>query len=100
MSASPATDLAGRDNFYDTLEAGRIDDGVTVEDIRRNIAAGESFVINCTTSAGEDLVMWLGSSVLGVNYLIVKIVATAIVMVYNFVTRKIFLDGDTGAVLE
>lgn len=29
-----------------------------------------------------------------------KIVATAIVMVYNFVTRKIFLDGDTGAVLE
>ena len=33
-------------------------------------------------------------------YLIVKIVATAIVMVYNFVTRKIFLDGDTGAVLE
>ncbi|MFR5828230.1 MAG: hypothetical protein ACLUE1_03790 [Adlercreutzia equolifaciens] len=41
VSASPATDLAGRDNFYDTLEAGRIDDGVTVEDIRRNIAAGE-----------------------------------------------------------
>ena len=29
-----------------------------------------------------------------------KIVATAIVMVYNFVTRKIFLDGDTGAVLR
>ena len=57
VSASPATDLAGRDNFYDTLEAGRIDDGVTVEDIRRNIAAGEGFVINCTTSAGEDLVM-------------------------------------------
>ena len=44
--------------------------------------------------------MWLGSSVLGVSYLIVKIVATAIVMVYNFVTRKIVLDGDTGAVLE
>lgn len=57
VSASPATDLAGRDNFYDMLEAGRIDDGVTVEDIRRNIAEGESFVINCTTSAGEDLVM-------------------------------------------
>lgn len=57
VSASPATDLAGRDNFYDMLEAGRIDDGVTVEDIRRNIAEGKSFVINCTTSAGEDLVM-------------------------------------------
>ena len=57
VSASPATDLAGRDTFYDMLEAGRIDDGVTVEDIRRNIAEGKSFVINCTTSAGEDLVM-------------------------------------------
>ena len=33
VSASPATDLAGRDNFYDTLEAGRIDDGVTVEEM-------------------------------------------------------------------
>ena len=57
MSASPATDLAGRDNFYDMLEAGRIEDGVTVEDVRRNIAEGESFVINCVTSAGEHLVM-------------------------------------------
>ena len=41
----------------------------------------------------NDLLMWLGSSVLGVSYLIVKIVATAIVMVYNFVTRKIFLTA-------
>lgn len=57
VSASPATDLAGRDNFYDMLEAWRIEDGVTVEDVRRNIAEGESFVINCVTSAGEHLVM-------------------------------------------
>lgn len=57
VNASPATDLAGRNNFYDMLEAGRIEDGVTVEDIRRNIAAGESFVINCVTSDGEQLVM-------------------------------------------
>lgn len=57
VSASPATDLAGRDNFYDMLEARRIEDGVTVEDVRRNIAEGESFVINCVTSAGEHLVM-------------------------------------------
>ena len=59
------------------------------------------FVVLSVIGLGvNDLLMWLGSSVLGVNYLIVKIVATAIVMVYNFVTRKIFLDGDTGAVLE
>ena len=59
------------------------------------------FVVLSVIGLGvNDLLMWLGSSVLGVSYLIVKIVATAIVMVYNFVTRKIFLDGDTGAVLE
>ena len=56
------------------------------------------FVVLSVIGLGvNDLLMWLGS---GVSYLIVKIVATAIVMVYNFVTRKIFLDGDTGAVLE
>ena len=37
--------------------------------------------------------MWLGVEILGWHYLIVKIGATAIVMVWNFVTRKIFLDA-------
>ena len=47
------------------------------------------FVVLSVIGLGvNDLLMWLGSSVLGVSYLIVKIVATAIVMVYNFVTRK------------
>ena len=50
------------------------------------------FVVLSVIGLGvNDLLMWLGSSVLGVSYLIVKIVATAIVMVYNFVTRKITL---------
>lgn len=37
--------------------------------------------------------MWAGVELLGSHYLIVKIVATAIVMIWNFVTRKIFLDA-------
>lgn len=37
--------------------------------------------------------MWAGVELLGLHYLIVKIFATAIVMVWNFVTRKIFLDA-------
>ena len=37
--------------------------------------------------------MWAGVELLGWHYLIVKIGATAIVMVWNFVTRKIFLDA-------
>ena len=37
--------------------------------------------------------MWAGVEFLGIHYLIVKIGATFIVMVWNFVTRKIFLDA-------
>ena len=41
----------------------------------------------------NDVGMWVGVSLLAVDYRITKIVATVIVMVWNFVTRKIFLDG-------
>ncbi len=37
--------------------------------------------------------MWAGVELLGVHYLIVKIGATVIVAIWNFVTRKIFLDA-------
>lgn len=39
-----------------------------------------------------EVIMHVGVKVLDFNYLIVKIVATAIVMVFNFITRKIFLE--------
>lgn len=57
-------------------------------------------VLSVIGLAINDLLMWAGTSGLGISYLIVKMGATAIVMVYNFASRKIFLDGDTGAVLE
>ena len=41
----------------------------------------------------NDLCMWLGTGLLSIDYRITKIGATAIVMVWNFVTRKKFLDG-------
>ena len=37
--------------------------------------------------------MWAGVELLGVHYLLTKIVATVIVMIWNFVTRKVFLDA-------
>ncbi|MBO4352811.1 MAG: GtrA family protein [Eggerthellaceae bacterium] len=37
--------------------------------------------------------LWAGVELLGWHYLIGKIGATAIVMIWNFVTRKIFLDA-------
>lgn len=42
----------------------------------------------------NDLMMWAGTAVVAIDYRIVKIVATAVVMIWNFVTRKAFLDGD------
>lgn len=40
----------------------------------------------------NQLLMWLGAGVMGVHYLITKLFATALVMIYNFVTRKLFLE--------
>ncbi len=39
-----------------------------------------------------EIIMHVGSNVLEFNYLLVKIFATAIVMVFNFITRKMFLE--------
>ena len=40
----------------------------------------------------HELCMWLGTDLMGIHYMITKIGATAIVMVYNFVTRKMFIE--------
>lgn len=39
-----------------------------------------------------EIIMWFGTDIIKISYLIVKIVATAIVMVFNFITRKMFLE--------
>lgn len=41
----------------------------------------------------NDVLMWVGIALFVVDPLITKIPVTAIVMVWNFVTRKIFLDA-------
>lgn len=41
----------------------------------------------------NNFCMWAGVELLGIHYLITKIGATAIVSIWNFVTRKIFLDA-------
>lgn len=41
----------------------------------------------------NDIMMWAGTVLIAIDYRIVKIAATAVVMIWNFVTRKIFLDG-------
>ncbi len=41
----------------------------------------------------NQAIMWVLVELFGVYYMLSKIAATAIVMVYNFITRKIFLEG-------
>ena len=44
----------------------------------------------------NNLLMWVGTGIMGISYLITKIFATACVTIWNFVTRKKFLDaGDS-----
>lgn len=40
----------------------------------------------------NQLIMWLGVDRMNFYYMIVKLFATAIVMVFNFITRKMFLE--------
>jgi putative flippase GtrA len=39
-----------------------------------------------------EIIMWIGTDLVNIHYLFVKIIATAIVMVFNFITRKAFLE--------
>lgn len=40
----------------------------------------------------NDMIVWIVTDMLGIYYLISKVIATFIVMVFNFVTRKKFLE--------
>lgn len=51
------------------------------------------FVILSVIGLGiNQVVMYVGSDLLNIYYMLTKIIATAIVMVWNFVTRKIFIE--------
>lgn len=52
------------------------------------------FVVLSAIGLGlNNILMWVGTGVLGISYLITKLVATAVVTLWNFVTRKKFLDA-------
>lgn len=66
-----------------------------VFDVKQKQTAKEVliFIILSVIGLGiNQLCMWLGVDILHIYYMIVKIFATAIVMVYNFITRKIFVE--------
>ena len=56
----------------------------------------KEFVIFVLLSTGglilNELIVWVGTEFLNIYYLIVKFGAMGIVLCYNFITRKIFLE--------
>lgn len=51
------------------------------------------FVVLSAIGLGlNQVIMWAAVDGLGISYILSKVGATAIVMVYNFVTKKIFLE--------
>ena len=71
--------------------------GFTVSVVFNYLASRREFIIFVVLSIVglviNNVILWAGVELLHVHYLIVKIFATAVVMVWNFVTRKIFLDA-------
>ena len=65
---------------------------------REGMSRRREFVIFVVLSAAglaiNDGLMWAGTAFTPIDYRFIKIFATAVVMVWNFVTRKIFLEGD------
>ena len=57
----------------------------------------KEFVLFVLLSIGglllNQLILWVGVSFTSVYYLVVKIFAMVIVPVYNFITRKLFLES-------
>ena len=51
------------------------------------------FIILSVIGLGlNELIMYIGVDSLSVHHMIVKIFATAIVMIYNFITRKLLIE--------
>ncbi|MBR5479404.1 MAG: GtrA family protein [Clostridia bacterium] len=63
----------------------------------KNQSRMREFIIFVVLSIGDlllnQLILWLGITFTTINYVIVKIISMTAVSIYNFVTRKIFLES-------
>ena len=64
----------------------------------KNKNTKEQFIIFITTSiiglALNEFGLWIFVENMGIDYKIAKLIMTAIVMVFNFITRKILFEND------
>lgn len=66
-----------------------------VFDVTKKQTAKEILIFTILSVIGlgiNQVIMYVGSDLLNVYYMLTKLVATFIVMVWNFVTRKIFIE--------
>ena len=66
-----------------------------VFDVKKKQGPKEVIVFIALSVVGlgiNQLCMWLGVDIANTHYMIVKLGATFIVMVYNFISRKIFVE--------
>lgn len=66
------------------------------KDLSRQAEFAIFVVLSAIGLALNEFLMWVGVDVLLVSYLIVKLVATFLVMIWNFVSRKKWLDAPEG----
>lgn len=63
---------------------------------RDGLSKTNEFFIFCILSTIgliiNEVIMYIGVDILKTNYLIIKLFATFIVMVFNFITKKIFIE--------
>ncbi|MGI6046310.1 MAG: GtrA family protein [Eggerthellaceae bacterium] len=50
-------------------------------------------ILSCIGLILNDVLMWVGTDLLFIDYRITKIIVTFLVSIWNFVSRKIFLDA-------
>lgn len=67
---------------------------------RKDLSRQKEFVIFIILSviglAINEVMMWAGTVPLNLNYLFVKVLATAVVLIWNFLSRKKWLDEKDG----
>lgn len=63
------------------------------EDLGRAAEAAIFVALSLAGLAINEMLMWLGVTMLRLNYVLVKVAATCVVMLWNFLSRKRWLDA-------
>lgn len=63
------------------------------EDLSRSAELAIFIVLSVIGLGINEVLMWAGTTALDLNYVLVKVAATAVVMLWNFFSRKRWLDA-------